>query len=340
MEKKEFLQEAETKPELEKSQEAEMKPELEKSQETEMKVELEKNQEAEMKPEWEKNQEAETKPEPEKNQEAEMKPEPEKSQETEKQPESEKNQEAEPKVETETKAEAETKPESKKRRKAKATEIPEIKAWREKSKKAPLYIKRWLWILAPVLSLLALTLTFLLTKTPIEKNDKKLQTEAYQAIFAEGVIFEEAKEDLKAADAKLSEAGYRHLKTEAVMVVKDRNQNPIGRIYQLSSQDGYGGYLSMTLGINGTGGLCGIEFNQIAKMVELTIKDEQEAFLDQFLYQTHGKKFWIQSEEFGGFQVQPMESAPVTSQAAVDIVNGCLLLDDLYGHPEGGEAND
>lgn len=296
MEKKEFLQEVETKPELEKSQEAEMKPEPEK------------NQEAETKPESEKNQEAETKAE------------------------------AEPKVET--KAEAETKPESKKRRKAKATEIPEIKAWREKSKKAPLYIKRWIWILAPVLSLVALTLTFLLTKTPIEKNEKKLQTEAYQAIFSEGVIFEEAKEDLKAADAKLSEAGYRHLKTEAVMVVKDQNQNPIGRIYQLSSQDGYGGYLSMTLGINGTGGLCGIEFNQIAKMVELTIEDEQEAFLDQFLYQTHGKKFWIQSEEFGGFQVQPMESAPVTSQAVVDIVNGCLLLDDLYGHPEGGETND
>lgn len=277
-------------------------------------------------------QETETKAELEKSQEAEMKP------ETEKQPESEKNQEAEPKVET--KAEAETKPESKKRRKAKATEIPEIKAWREKSKKAPLYIKRWLWILAPVLSLVALALTFLLTKTPIEKNEKKLQTEAYQAIFSEGVIFEEAKEDLKAADAKLSEAGYRHLTTEAVMVVKDQEQNPIGRIYQLSSRDGYGGYLSMTLGINGTGGLCGIEFNQIAKMVELTIEDEQEAFLNQFLYQTHGKKFWIQSEEFGGVQVHPMEGAPDTSRAVVDIVNGCLLLDDLYGHPEGGEAND
>lgn len=209
----------------------------------------------------------------------------------------------------------------------------EVKEIHEKRPK-----KYYLAGIVPIVFLALGILSFFLTEDLREKQAKEKEKSLYQEVLPEAESFETVKIDSKAAAEVLSAAGFSDVALERVLEGKSKAQQNVGRIYELSTESGYGGNLTLLVGMNESKVLCGIRMKKAPEMVEVLTKEELDAFLEQFLYSRKDKTFWVDERVFGGLEIIKMESAPVTSRKIVSMVNGCRQLSDRMDTLVKGEG--
>lgn len=188
--------------------------------------------------------------------------------------------------------------------------------------------KYYLIGIVPVVFLALGILTFFLTEDLRKKQMEEKEISRYQEILPEAEVFDTVKIDKKAAAEVLSAAGFSDVSFKRIFEGKSKEQRSMGRIYELCAESGYGGNLTLLIGMNESGALCGIGVKESPEMVQALTKKELDTFLEQFLYSRKDKTFWMDEQMFGGVEIVKMESAPVTSQKIMHMVNGCRQLSD------------
>ena len=168
-----------------------------------------------------------------------------------------------------------------------------------------------------------LGLVYEITKEPIAVAKENAKQEAYRAVLTDAEEFEEYdKFDADAAAKLVADAGYTDDITE-VAVAKDEAGESMGFVVSVTSHDGYGGDIQITVGIQKDGTISGISFLSISETAGLGMNAQKPAFYEQYV----GKqtdKFYVSKDGGEGEPIDAISGATFTSRAVTGAVNAAL----------------
>ena len=190
-----------------------------------------------------------------------------------------------------------------------------------KTRKEPFRIPRPVIALTLIAAIagVALSGVYSMTKDTIEEQKLLAEAASYREVCPEAESFEISE----AAKAKLEEldganwgTDFGSTRINEVFVGKDASGNLAGYALSVSSK-GFGGDVTMALGLTPEGKVSKIAFTELNETAGLGMRADEAAFKDQF----PGKSGSI---AYGSDGVEAMSGATVTSTAAANAVNAGL----------------
>lgn len=183
---------------------------------------------------------------------------------------------------------------------------------------------------------LALGFVYELTKEPIRIQKEKAVQEACKAVFADAAAFDETA---LAPSAQLAEelAG-NGVEIGTVYEAKAADGSRLGYVVQSTSSQGYGGDITLYMGVTADGTLNGVSILEISETPGLGMQAE-EVLVPQFKDKKVTAFTYTKGGSAGGDEIDAISGATITTKAFTNAVNGGLRLvtEELM---EGGGANE
>ena len=167
---------------------------------------------------------------------------------------------------------------------------------------------------------LALSGVFSMTKETIESQELAKERAAYTAVCPDAVSFDDA-EGAKEAIAATEGEGTR---VNEAYVAKDADGNVVGYALNVTGK-GFGGDVTMALGLSKDGAITGISFTELNETAGLGMRADEPAFKDQFIGKS-GELTLVKGDASGDQEVSAITGASVTSGAVISAVNAGLEL--------------
>lgn len=175
----------------------------------------------------------------------------------------------------------------------------------------------------------ALGLVYEVTKDPIAIGAEKAKQEAYAAVFADATFEEDSN-----VTAKVKELGQTYdgaLVTE-VLVAKGSDGSVAGYVMSLTAKEGYGGAITLTMGVKADGTITGLTVLDASETAGLGAKCKEPEFQSQFPGK-HGPDMVV--VKGGGAketEIDAISGATITSKAITKAVNaGLKFVTELDG---------
>lgn len=159
---------------------------------------------------------------------------------------------------------------------------------------------------------LCLAVVYEVTKEPIAAAEEKAALAAYQSVFPSADAFETQELAPIPPDASTV--------VEKVAVAKQGSE-ALGWALTVTSHEGYGGDITIAMGVSPDGTLTGISVISQGETAGLGAKCKDAAFTDRFVGISGGYITLVKTEAAGNGQVQAISGATVTSTAVVNAVN-------------------
>lgn len=177
-----------------------------------------------------------------------------------------------------------------------------------------------------VIAAIALGFVYEITKEPIAKAKEDAKIAAYQAVFAEmkSTAEVDAAEIAKANEMISGNSAYEGVTMNEAVAALDEAGNSIGYIFTMTSNKGYGGAITMTMGIENDGTLKGIEFLSISETAGLGMKAKEDSFKSQFADKKVAQFGLAKRNIQGETEVDAISSATITTTAVTRMVNAGL----------------
>ena len=190
-----------------------------------------------------------------------------------------------------------------------------------------------------IIAAFALGAVYEITKDPIAEAEAKAKTEAAQAVFAEMKETSEASaEEVSKAQALIDQNNknkeFDTITIDEVLQVLDENGHKIGDIITVTSKKGYGGQITIIMGVSDDETLKGIEFLSISETPGLGMKakdddpDKDSDFKDQFKgVQPGSYKLTKRNINMSGTtEIDAISSATITTSAVTNMLNAGLMV--------------
>ncbi|WP_443770367.1 RnfABCDGE type electron transport complex subunit G [Anaerostipes sp.] len=173
---------------------------------------------------------------------------------------------------------------------------------------------------------LLLGIVYNVTKAPIAAQEEKTKQEAYKAVFTNAARFEEIKLNQKEVSAvlKKNDLGQNTI-SEAVKAV-DNSGKELGFVFSVTNPDGYGGNITLSVGIRDDGTVNGYETLSISETAGLGMKAKEDKFKSNFKNKK-ADKFEVVKDGSGkndDSKVDAISGATITSRAVTSAVNSCV----------------
>lgn len=181
-----------------------------------------------------------------------------------------------------------------------------------------------------------LGLVYEVTKAPIAQAQENAKQEAYRTVLADAAEFEayDTFDAAKAADVLL-EAGYDSDDITEVAAAKDASGEDMGYVITVTSHEGYGGDIQISVGILSDGTVKGIEMLSISETAGLGMKATEADFKDQFKDKQVEKFTYTKSGEDGDDKIDALSGATITTNAVTNAVDSALVY---FQNVLGGSA--
>lgn len=169
-----------------------------------------------------------------------------------------------------------------------------------------------------------LGLVYKITKEPIEEQNEKAKIAAYNSAFDKLDSYEE----LEVTDAieEAVAASEDAVTVNEIVKAYDASKTLLGFIITVTDSNGYGGDIKLTVGIDVTGKITGVEFLDINETAGLGMKAKEDSFKSQFAGITGEKVEYIKGGERNpAYQIDAISSATITTKAVTGGVNGALV---------------
>ncbi|MCR5323791.1 MAG: RnfABCDGE type electron transport complex subunit G [Lachnospiraceae bacterium] len=216
-----------------------------------------------------------------------------------------------------------------------------------KSKKGGLVHDALILFAITVIAALALGFVYELTKDPIAQAEAQAKVDAYKAVFPEMFTAQEpenAEETLKKANELISkEKAYEGVTIDEVLNVEGEQGLPLGWVLTVTSSKGYGGKITMTMGVSngnsageagssGTRGMLrGLEILSLSETPGLGMNAKEEKFLSQFKDVEVGQFSLAKRNISGDTEIDAISSATITTTAVTRSVNaGLKVVQELF----------
>ncbi|MCR5432229.1 MAG: FMN-binding protein [Lachnospiraceae bacterium] len=185
--------------------------------------------------------------------------------------------------------------------------------------------------LITVVAACALGAVYEITKGPIEESKVKAKTDAYEKVFGDIPNLKEVGEDRVEVSANMI-AHYERLdgsKINEMSDVVDSDGSYLGTIMSITNSNGYGGDITIAMGVGADGTLKGIEFLEIKETAGLGMKAKEEDFLSQFRNIKTESFSLLKAKIEGETEMDAVSSATITSKAVNRAVNAGLLAAEV-----------
>lgn len=179
--------------------------------------------------------------------------------------------------------------------------------------------------LITLISGLALGGVYDITKGPILEQKEKAEKAAYQVVLPEATKFTQIDEQqLSDGNDSLQAEGY----TSTVESVSEATnaEGIVGYVMKITTPEGYGGDITISMGMNQDGMVTGVEMLSINETAGLGMKAKEDAFNDQY----DGKQVDVfkvtKSGEAGDEMIDAISGATITSNAVTGAVNAGIAF--------------
>lgn len=153
-----------------------------------------------------------------------------------------------------------------------------------------------------------------LTKEPIAAANKKAKDEAYQLVMEQAESFEEDS----ALTEKMKAATPEGTVFSEVMVAEDGSKTPVGYVMSVIAKEGYGGDISLTLGVDMSGTITAIEVISQSETAGLGANCTKDDFKSRFAGVKSDETLKVTKD---GGTIDAMSGATITSRAVTKAVD-------------------
>lgn len=187
-------------------------------------------------------------------------------------------------------------------------------------------------MLITVIAGLLLGVVYTVTYEPIQAAQNATIIAAYKQVFPDAADFQENPDGaalIEANAAPLAEQGFGNVLIDKVVNAVDANGQVVGHIINASSKDGYGGLVSISVGIQADGQTVnGIAFLSISESAGLGMNARDTDWYKQFNGKK-GEKFEVTKAgdgELDNEKINAISGATITSRAVTNAVNAALYF--------------
>ena len=176
---------------------------------------------------------------------------------------------------------------------------------------------------------LLLGLVYEVTAPVIAERRLQAKMDAYKVVYqsANEFIEDEAltKKANNAAETILAKVGYDAITIDEALIAVDASGDKIGYVLSVSTQKGYKGNITLTLGYSLDGTITGMEFLDINETAGLGSKAKEPSFKGQFV-DKKVDKFTLSKNATNVDEVDALSGATITSRAVLDAVNAGMYF--------------
>lgn len=190
-----------------------------------------------------------------------------------------------------------------------------------------------------LISGLLLGVVYKVTKKPIEEQNEKTKIAAYNNVFDKLETYEEITA-LEAAQDAIKEAGYTAVTLNEAVRAFDASGKELGMIITVTDAEGYGGNIKMTLGVDVSGTITGLEILDISETAGLGMKAKDAAFREQFAGIKAERVEYTNSGKTKDNEIDAISSATITTKAVTAGVNGALEAYRILGDSPSAKGGD
>lgn len=175
------------------------------------------------------------------------------------------------------------------------------------------------------------------TKEPIARQEVLKMAKAYQAVSPQAQSFEQSDALLASlgnAESILagSSTNLGNVQIEDAVEALDASGNQVGYVIKSTSKDGYGGAITLAVGISLDGTLTGIDFLTINETAGLGMKATEDAFKNQFKDINVDVLKVTKNGASAEDEIDALSGATYTSNATTNAVNAALLFASACGN--------
>lgn len=178
---------------------------------------------------------------------------------------------------------------------------------------------------------LALAAVNEITKEPIAKAEETARLEAYETVFpnAEFETPQDLDTLLEGGQAAVDSAGLTGCTVSDILFVNDENGNRIGYVVAAVSPSGYGGDISVAVGIDSkTNTVTGFSVLSNSETAGLGAKCTEDEFTSQFKGKEATSIEYVKGGGATGNQIDAISGATITTNAVTQAVNSALAVYD------------
>lgn len=184
---------------------------------------------------------------------------------------------------------------------------------------------------------LILSVVYEITKEPIAKQEEKARQEAFAAVFEAGEQFETTKLNPEETEAALLAAGISGVTIEEAAAALGGDGSRLGYCVTVTTHEGYGGDIKLTVGITMDGTISGISVLDISETPGLGMKAESD-LTPQFAGKKAARFEYTKTGAALDNQVDAISGATITTKAVTNAVNASLEL--FHTLLPGGDGNE
>lgn len=166
----------------------------------------------------------------------------------------------------------------------------------------------------------ALGVVYEVTKEPIAAQEAKAKMEAQKQVFEDASAFDaiEVDTDLAASTA------LNGVTIDETYDAKDASGAHVGYIIQATSPNGYGGNITLMVGVTVEGTCNGYSLLTINETAGLGMNAKKAEFADQYAGKTVDAFEVTKTGASAENQIDAISGATITSRAVTEAVNSCL----------------
>lgn len=168
-----------------------------------------------------------------------------------------------------------------------------------------------------LLSGLALSGVFSMTKSTIDEQKNAAAAAAYKTVLPEAESFASFSDKVEFLGGEVYGTGYGRVYIKDALVGKDAAGNVVGYAVSVTSAEGYDGNVTLSIGVNTEGVINGISFTELHETPGKGMLCGEPAFVDQFAGKAADKLKL-------GEDVDGITGVTITSKAVVNAVNAGL----------------
>lgn len=166
---------------------------------------------------------------------------------------------------------------------------------------------------------LLLGLVYEITKEPIEKQKQNAKQQSYMAVFSDASEFI-YDENIKADDSESVES------LDEVLKAVDANGEALGYVMSITTNEGYGGPITIAMGIRMDGTLNAIEILSISETAGLGMKATEDEYKNQFANKNVESFSYTKTGAVADNEIDAISGATITTNAVTNAVNAGLAF--------------
>ncbi len=163
-----------------------------------------------------------------------------------------------------------------------------------------------------------------ITSEPIRKMEEETRLKAYKAVFMEASGFDETEDLLSSSDGPVSVYSSNGCDIDSVVVATDAEGNKLGYVINVTTHEGYGGDITLSVGIDTEGVVKGMEILDISETAGLGMKAKDSSFKDQFKNKAVSSFTYTKTGAAQDFEIDAISGATITTKAVTNAVNAAI----------------